>query len=169
MKGRSEALLCFGWVSTREGDAAWFDFVSKTTWCIRTIKISASHWLIAPPASTDGPGVGILGFLRFRRHSEGGLFILARCHVWGERKKKKKKACFCECVWTLLTLLCDSKQQRGVGCSSRPASARSRCSLKFLFLLLWSVQFLINLPGRMWDSTQACKWLSDWLMQERNN
>ena len=62
---------------------------SKTTWCIQTIKISASHWLIAPRVSADGPGprsqvsCGSVDILR-----AGYLFWPAA--MSGKKKKKKK-------------------------------------------------------------------------------
>lgn len=74
------------WTAVREEGWSvliWICF--QTTWCIRTIKISASPSLIALRVSAAAPVLGFWISLRFWRHSEARLFILARCHVWENR------------------------------------------------------------------------------------
>lgn len=66
----------------------WFCF--QTTWCIRTIKISASHSLIALWVSAAGPGPGF-----------GFLAVLPT--LWGQviyfgPMPCLRKPCFSECV-----------------------------------------------------------------------
>lgn len=83
-------LLSSGWASKKEGWSVLIWFCFQTTWCIRSIKISASHSLIALWVSAAGPGPG-LGFL------------VVRPTLWGQviyfgSLPRLKNPCFSECV-----------------------------------------------------------------------
>lgn len=137
----------------RGDDPAWFDLVSKPHDALRQFKFQRVIGWWPRESMPKGLDQG-LGFLAVPPTLWGRViyFGLLPC---------LRKPCFSECVWTLLTLIWDSQHQRGAFCSGQTAAAHSDCSLKFLFLFLRSGQFLINLPGRMRDSAQACKWLTD--------
>lgn len=85
---KNAALL---WMGVREEGWSvliWFCF--QTTWCIRTIKISASHSLIALWVSAAGPGLGF-GFLAVLPTLGGQVIYFGPLPCLG-------KPCFSECV-----------------------------------------------------------------------